>query len=93
MNRNLFFKNYSLYLLIFAAVLFGMVCRLYWVFWASEYPVFFWNNELMISTNDGYAFAEGARDMLAGFHQENDLSYYGYPLSTLTYWIVKFLGV
>ena len=93
MNRNLFFKNYSLYLMIFVAVLFGMVCRLYWVFWASEYPVFFWNNELMISTNDGYAFAEGARDMLAGFHQENDLSYYGYPLSTLTYWIVKFLGV
>ena len=79
--------------MIFAAVIFGMVCRLYWVFWASEYPVFFWNNELMISTNDGYAFAEGARDMLAGFHQENDLSYYGYPLSTLTYWIVKFLGV
>ncbi|WP_107830947.1 STT3 domain-containing protein [Campylobacter concisus] len=93
MNRNLFFKNYSLYLMIFVAVIFGMVCRLYWVFWASEYPVFFWNNELMISTNDGYAFAEGARDMLAGFHQENDLSYYGYPLSTLTYWIVKFLGV
>ena len=55
--------------MIFVAVLFGMVCRLYWVFWASEYPVFFWNNELMISTNDGYAFAEGARDMLAGFHQ------------------------
>lgn len=79
--------------MIFIAVVFGMVCRLYWVFWASEYPVFFWNNELMISTNDGYAFAEGARDMLAGFHQENDLSYYGYPLSTLTYWIVKFLGV
>ena len=79
--------------MIFAAVIFGMVCRLYWVFWASEYPVFFWNKELMISTNDGYAFAEGARDMLAGFHQENDLSYYGYPLSTLTYWIVKFLGV
>lgn len=79
--------------MIFVAVIFGMVCRLYWVFWASEYPVFFWNNELMISTNDGYAFAGGARDMLAGFHQENDLSYYGYPLSTLTYWIVKFLGV
>ena len=79
--------------MIFVAVLFGMVCRLYWVFWASEYPIFFWNNELMISTNDGYAFAEGARDMLAGFHQENDLSYYGYPLSTLTCWIVKFLGV
>ena len=79
--------------MIFVAVIFGMVCRLYWVFWASEYPVFFWNNELMISTNDGYAFAEGARDMLASFHQENDLSYYGYPLSTLTYWIVKFLGV
>lgn len=49
------------------AVIFGMVCETLLGLWASECPVFFWNNELMISTNDGYAFAEGARDMLAGF--------------------------
>ncbi len=43
----------------------------------------------MIISNDGYAFAEGARDMIAGFHQPNDLSYYGSSLSTLTYWLYK----
>ncbi|MCW1552555.1 dolichyl-diphosphooligosaccharide--protein glycosyltransferase subunit STT3, partial [Campylobacter jejuni] len=45
--------------------------------------------QLMIISNDGYAFAEGARDMIAGFHQPNDLSYYGSSLSTLTYWLYK----
>jgi len=38
----------------------------------------------MINTNDGYYFAEGARDILAGFHQPNDLSPIDYPLSKLT---------
>ena len=79
--------------LIGAAFVFSVLARLYWVFWAGEYPEFFWNGELMINTNDGYVFAEGARDMLAGFHQPNDLSFYGSSLSTLTYWIVKILGV
>ena len=79
--------------LISAAFIFSVLARLYWVFWAGEYPEFFWNGELMINTNDGYVFAEGARDMLAGFHQPNDLSFYGSSLSTLTYWIVKILGV
>ena len=92
-----YFKNFHLskqsVLLIAIAFVFSVVCRLYWVVWASEFSSFFWNGELMISTNDGYAFAEGTRDMLAGFHQPNDLSYFGYPLSTLTYWIVKIFGV
>ncbi|WP_169754818.1 STT3 domain-containing protein [Campylobacter curvus] len=92
-----YFKNFHLskqsVLLIAIAFVFSVVCRLYWVVWASEFSSFFWNGELMISTNDGYAFAEGARDMLAGFHQPNDLSYFGYPLSTLTYWIVKIFGI
>ena len=39
-------------------------------------------------------FAEGARDIVGWLCiKKNDLSYYGYPLSTLTCWIVKFLGV
>ena len=68
-----------------------MVCRLYWVYWAGEYQHFFWNDQLMISTNDGYAFAEGARDMIAGFHQPNDLSYYGRSMPTLTYLLYQIL--
>lgn len=79
-------------LFIILAYVFSVLCRLDWIYWASGYPEFIWDNELMISTNDGYAFAEGARDMINGFHQPNDLSYYGSPLSALTYWIVKIFG-
>lgn len=78
-------------LMILLAVCFGIFCRFYWISWASVYPNFLWNDQLMISTNDGYAFAEGARDMIAGFHQPNDLSYYGSSLSTLTMWIYNLL--
>ncbi|WP_033915694.1 STT3 domain-containing protein [Campylobacter sputorum] len=78
-------------LMIVLAVCFGIFCRFYWVVWASAYPHFIWNDELMISTNDGYAFAEGTRDMIAGFHQPNDLSYYGSSLSTLSMWLYSIL--
>ncbi|MBX2682479.1 undecaprenyl-diphosphooligosaccharide--protein glycotransferase [Campylobacter lari] len=78
-------------ILIFIAFAFSVLCRLYWVSWASEFYEFFFNDQLMITTNDGYAFAEGARDMIAGFHQPNDLSYFGSSLSTLTYWIYSIL--
>ena len=81
-------KN-ELFLYIALAFIFSVLCRLYWVFWASEFSEFYFNNELMIVSNDGYAFAEGARDMIAGFHQPNDLSYFGSSLSTLTYYLYK----
>ncbi|WP_139452411.1 STT3 domain-containing protein [Campylobacter armoricus] len=77
--------------LILLAFAFSILCRLYWVAWASEFYEFFFNDQLMITTNDGYAFAEGARDMIAGFHQANDLSYFGSSLSTLTYWLYNIL--
>ncbi|WP_139453529.1 STT3 domain-containing protein [Campylobacter armoricus] len=77
--------------LILLAFVFSILCRLYWIAWASEFYEFFFNDQLMITTNDGYAFAEGARDMIAGFHQPNDLSYFGSSLSTLTYWLYNIL--
>ncbi|TKX32061.1 undecaprenyl-diphosphooligosaccharide--protein glycotransferase [Campylobacter estrildidarum] len=92
MLKKEYFKNQNLILLffmIFSAYIFSVVCRFYWVFWASQFNEYFFNNQLMITSNDGYAFAEGARDMIAGFHQPNDLSYFNSPLSTLTYWIYK----
>lgn len=88
-KMNDIFKNYNLLAFILIAFIFSIICRFYWIFWASEFNEYFFNNELMIISNDGYAFAEGARDMIAGFHQPNDLSYYGSSLSTLTYWIYK----
>ncbi|TKX33062.1 undecaprenyl-diphosphooligosaccharide--protein glycotransferase [Campylobacter aviculae] len=92
MFKKEYFKNpYTiLFLMILTAYIFSVVCRFYWIFWASQFNEYFFNDQLMITSNDGYAFAEGARDMIAGFHQPNDLSYYDAPLSTLTYWIYKF---
>lgn len=91
MLKKKYFKNPTFILLAFIilAYVFSVLCRFYWIFWASEFNEYFFNNELMIISNDGYAFAEGARDMIAGFHQPNDLSYYGSSLSTLTYWFYK----
>lgn len=84
-------NRYQIPILIAIAYLFALICRMEWVLWAGEYNDFIWNNQLMISTNDGYAYAEGARDMIAGFHQPNDLSFYGTPLSTLTFLLAKIL--
>lgn len=91
MLKKEYFKNPTFILLAFIilAYVFSVLCRFYWIFWASEFNEYFFNNELMIISNDGYAFAEGARDMIAGFHQPNDLSYYDSSLSTLTYWFYK----
>ncbi|WP_096026787.1 STT3 domain-containing protein [Campylobacter lanienae] len=84
-------NKYQIPIFIIIAYLFAILCRMEWVIWASGYSDFIWNNQLMISTNDGYAYAEGARDMIAGFHQPNDLSYYGTPLSTITFLLAEIL--
>lgn len=82
------FKTHKfLYLSIIFTYIFSVLCRFYWAFWASDFELFKFNEQLMITSNDGYAFAEGARDMIAGFHQPNDLSFFGSPLSTLTAYI------
>lgn len=84
-------NKYQIPIFIIIAYLFAILCRMEWVIWASGYSDFIWNNQLMISTNDGYAYAEGARDMIAGFHQPNDLSYYETPLSTITFLLAEIL--
>ncbi len=70
--------------LLLLAYAFSVAVRLIWIYQFSGTPDFYWNNQIMINTNDGYAFAEGARDMLNGTCNAHDLSYCGYPLASLT---------
>ncbi|NLU34465.1 MAG: peptide transporter, partial [Wolinella succinogenes] len=67
--------------------LFALGARLAWVVDFGAYEEFLHKGILMINTNDGYYYAEGARDLIAGFHQENDLSPLHAPLSLLTAWL------
>jgi len=80
-------------LLLLFAFTFSIAVRMIWVEQFSAMEQFKWNNELMINTNDGYFYAEGARDNLAGSHQLNDHSPVDTPLSELTSFLAKFLPI
>ena len=79
--------------LLFVAFIFSVSCRMIWVSQFSDIESFKWNHELMINTNDGYYYAEGARDIIAGIHQENDLSPINSPLSKLTAILASILPI
>ncbi|MDR0666156.1 MAG: peptide transporter [Campylobacteraceae bacterium] len=95
-------------ILIIFAFLFSVSVRLTWVYWAdnmADSNAFKWNNEFMVTTNDSYYWAEGARDLIfcdknnasmgeyyqRNCHQENDLSPVGEPLPQLTYFLYNIL--
>jgi undecaprenyl-diphosphooligosaccharide---protein glycotransferase len=81
------------FLYIVIAYTFSIVSRMIWVWMNGDHSQFFWNDQFMINTNDGYFWAEGARDLIAGFHQEFDLSPIAESASWLTaifYWITPF---
>jgi len=82
-------KKTILYILI--AFAFSIAVRLIWVYHFSGIEQFKFNNQFMINTNDGYFYAEGARDIIAGFHQDNDLSPVNSAASQLTAIIAKIL--
>ena len=52
--------------LIVGAYLFSVGVRMYWPIHFSEALSMYYNNQLMINTNDGYFFASGAKDILDG---------------------------
>ena len=71
--------------------------RLIWVLQFNDYAPFYFNGQFMINTNDGYFWAEGARDLLSGtstnpmaqeyfdkFHQFHDISAVEWAPSQLT---------
>lgn len=80
-------------LLIIITYVFSLSLRYIWVFDFQSIAQFHWHNELMINTNDGYWYAEGARDILQGHHEPNDLSPVAEPLSILTAWLSKIIPV
>jgi dolichyl-diphosphooligosaccharide--protein glycosyltransferase/undecaprenyl-diphosphooligosaccharide--protein glycosyltransferase len=61
------------YSLIFMAVayVFSIAIRMIWVYQFQGNESFYWNNELMINTNDGYYFASAVQNLLFGMHSEN----------------------
>ncbi|MDA7817561.1 peptide transporter [Sulfurimonas sp.] len=74
-------------LYIFIAFTFSVAMRMIWVYQFNGFEPFMFNGQFMINTNDGYFWAEGARDLLSGsgtnpkaedffstYHQYNDLS-------------------
>lgn len=83
----------TLLILMIIAYLFSVSLRFIWVNESSAAPQFHWNNELMINTNDGYLFAEGARDIISGTHQDNDYSGVDQPLAKLTALLATILPI
>jgi undecaprenyl-diphosphooligosaccharide---protein glycotransferase len=83
----------SLLILITIAYLFSIALRFLWINDAGMNPQFYWNNEIMLNNNDGYWFAEGARDLLQGGNQPNDLSAVTQPLAQLTAFFAKIIPV
>ena len=84
-------------LYISIAFLFSILMRMIWVYQFNGYEPFMFNGQFMINTNDGYVWAEGARDLLSGtitnpgaeniydkFHQFNDNSPVHFATSQLT---------
>ncbi len=79
------------YIYIALAFIFSVLIRLIWVYQFKDTGNFMWNGQFMINTNDGYFWAEGARDLLSGIHQPHDLSPVGTAASQLTFILAKIL--
>ena len=72
---------------------FSFCVRLIWVYQFSDFESFKFAGQFMINTNDGYFWAEGARDLLFGVSQKHSLSPVNEAISWLTYLTVKLLPV
>ena len=74
----------TLAIYIFVAFAFSFLARMYWYYYASAEPSYIFNNQVMINTNDGYYYAEGARDLISGHHEFGDRSGVEEPVAILT---------
>lgn len=70
MHQRTIILKYILFLIIIAFI-FSFAMRLIWVYQFNGYEPYMFNGQFMISTNDGYLWAEGARDILGGTDRIN----------------------
>lgn len=89
MNKFNIFQNNIIY--IVTAFIFSLLVRFIWIYQFSDFESFKFAGQFMINTNDGYYWAEGARDLLNGITQKHDLSPIDEAPSWFTYVIVKLL--
>jgi len=94
MIQKLEIKNQTklIILLILLAYLFSIGARMYWPIHFGDTISMYYNNQLMINTNDGYFFASGAKDILAGIIPEDSarFSAYKFGLSEVTAFLTTY---
>ena len=81
-------KELLVYIII--AYLFSLAVRYLYVWQVGNDPSLYWNGQIMINTNDGYYWAEGARDILSGV-KAHYLSPVNLAASQITALLVKIL--
>ena len=79
--------------LMLLAYLFGVVVRLYWIYWASGFSRFFWKGTLLINTGDGYYWGSIVRNALSGMPGDNPRlpDVWDQAITALSYLAVRFL--
>jgi len=64
-------KNKQTTIFIVLAFIFSFTMRLIWMYQFNDIDEFKFNGQFMITTNDGYYWAEGARDIISGTINKN----------------------
>ena len=82
------FIEKKVWLYIVLAFAFSVGVRLIWIYQFHGVENFMWNNQFMINTNDGYYWAEGARDILNWDFQKFAFS----PVFSDTAWVTAFFA-
>jgi dolichyl-diphosphooligosaccharide--protein glycosyltransferase/undecaprenyl-diphosphooligosaccharide--protein glycosyltransferase len=84
-------KNKQTILFILIAFIFSFSMRLIWLYQFNDAEYFKFNDQFMINTNDGYFWAEGARDILGKTPNINLNSPINTAPAQLTAFLVKIL--
>ncbi len=90
MTKNLH-ETKKLAFLMFLAFALSLLARLYWAQWAAGMDSFSFAGQTMINSNDGYFYAEGARDLIKGSHEIGDRSGVTEPVAIATMLLCKVL--
>jgi len=74
------------------AYAFSFLVRMIWVWHFKDTSAFYWNNQLMINTNDGYFFASGVQQAIEGLHSSNPRVFglFDYGVIFFTTLLIKF---